>query len=178
MSLRHAVLGLIVEVPGCSGYDLLKIFDISLAHVWQATQSQIYGELGKLAADGLIEIASEGPRGRKEYAPTEAGRDELRRWLTETSPRRVTRDEGILRVFFLGSVPHDRARDYLRAQAVEADAGHDELIDLEHSLDWSQDTMAEFGRIALEFGKRYMAMRQEWAEWALTQVEARSQETG
>ncbi len=44
MSLRHAVLGLIVEVPGRSGYDLLKIFEISLGNVWSATQSQVYGE--------------------------------------------------------------------------------------------------------------------------------------
>ncbi|GLZ04798.1 PadR family transcriptional regulator [Actinomadura sp. NBRC 104412] len=177
MSLRHAVLGLIVQVPGCSGYDLLKIFEISLAHVWQATQSQIYGELGKLAADGLIEVASEGPRGRKEYAPTEAGRDELRRWLTGTPPRRVTRDEALLRVFFLGSIPHDQAREYLRREADDAAAGYDELVDLEHRLNWTQDTMAEFGRIALEFGQRYMATRRDWARWALTQLEARSRET-
>jgi PadR family transcriptional regulator AphA len=174
MSLRHAVLGLIAEQPRCSGYDLLKIFDISLAHVWQATQSQIYGELGKLAADGLIEVASEGPRGRKEYTATEAGRDELRHWLTETSPRHVIRDEGLLRVFFLGSVRYDEARDYLRTQADQATAGYGELIELENSLDWTQDTMAEFGRLALEFGQRYMAMRREWAEWALDRLEARS----
>jgi PadR family transcriptional regulator, regulatory protein AphA len=173
MSLRHAVLGLIVEQPGCSGYDLLKVFENSLAHAWQATQSQVYGELGKLAADGLIEITSEGPRGRKEYAATEAGREELRRWLTETSPRRVTRDEGVLRVFFLGSVPHDEAHTYLRAQADEADRSHAELLSLEDSMDWTQDTLAEFGHLALEFGKRYMAMRSEWAEWALDQLEAR-----
>jgi PadR family transcriptional regulator AphA len=173
MSLRHAVLGLIVEQPGCSGYDLLKIFEYSLAHVWQATQSQLYGELARLAADGLIEVASEGPRGRKEYAATDAGRDELRRWLTETSPRRVSRDEGILRVFFLGSIGQDQARAYLRGQAEGARWEYGELLSLEKSMDWSQDTMAEFGRLALEFGKRYMAMRLEWAEWALDQLESR-----
>jgi PadR family transcriptional regulator AphA len=173
MSLRHGVLGLIVEQPRCSGYDLLKIFEVSLAHVWQATQSQLYGELAKLAADGLIEVASEGPRGRKEYTATDAGRAELRRWLTETSPRQATRDEALLRVFFLGSIGHDEAREYLRQQAEEARAEYGELLDLEKSLDWTQDTMAEFGRLALEFGQRYKAMRREWAEWALDQLEAR-----
>jgi DNA-binding PadR family transcriptional regulator len=172
MSLRHGVLGLIVEVPGCSGYDLLKIFEISLGNVWSATQSQLYGELGKLTADGLIEVTSQGPRGRKEYGPTPAGRDELRRWLTETTPKPASRDEGILRVFFLGTLEPEQARDYLREQAVQAGRGHTELTGLDASLDWEHDRMAPAGRIALEYGKRYMAMRREWAEWALEQIES------
>ena len=48
-----------------SGYDLLKMFDRSLAFVWTASQSQLYGELNRLADDGLIEVSNEGPRGRK-----------------------------------------------------------------------------------------------------------------
>jgi DNA-binding PadR family transcriptional regulator len=172
MSLRHGLLGLIVEVPGYSGYDLLKIFEISLGHVWSATQSQLYGELGKLAADGLIEVTSEGPRGRKEYAATQAGRDELRHWLTETAPKPAGRDEGILRVFFLGTLEPGQARDYLRGQAAEAERGHQELTELDASLDWEHDKMAPAGRIALEYGKRYMAMRREWAEWALQRFES------
>lgn len=59
MSLRHALLGLLSERPA-SGYDLLKLFDTSLAAVWPATQSQIYTELTKLAASGLITVAAEG----------------------------------------------------------------------------------------------------------------------
>ncbi|MFI0351374.1 PadR family transcriptional regulator [Actinomadura sp. 9N407] len=173
MSLRHGLLGLIVEVPGRSGYDLLKIFELSLGHVWSATQSQLYGELGKLAADGLIEVTSEGPRGRKEYGATPAGRDELRHWLTETTPKPANRDEAILRVFFLGTLEADQARDYLREQGEKAARGHIELAELDASLDWEHDNdgLAPAGRIALEYGKRYMAMRREWAEWALEQIE-------
>lgn len=33
MSLRHAVLGLLAESPA-SGYDLMKMFNASLANVW------------------------------------------------------------------------------------------------------------------------------------------------
>ena len=38
-----------------------------MANVWPATQSQLYGELNKLADAGLIEVSDIGPRGRKEY---------------------------------------------------------------------------------------------------------------
>src|SRR3954470_14899990 len=102
MSLRHAALGLLSEGPA-SGYDLLKIFEISLANVWPATQSQLYGELGKLADAGFVTVVAEGPRGRKEYAITDAGRAELHRWLIEVEPTPVARrSDMLLRVFFLG----------------------------------------------------------------------------
>ena len=71
MSLRIAALGLLAQEPG-SGYDLLKLFEKSMANVWPATQSQLYGELNKLADAGLIEVSDVGPRGRKEYRITEA----------------------------------------------------------------------------------------------------------
>ncbi len=53
-----------------------------MANVWPATQSQLYGELNKLADSGMIEVSDIGPRGRKEYRVTEAGRAELLRWIT------------------------------------------------------------------------------------------------
>src|SRR5882757_5747211 len=96
MSLRHAVLGLLAERPA-SGYDLMKLFETSLANVWPATQSQVYGEMGKLATAGLLTVSAEGPRGRKEYAITDQGLAELRHWLTETEPERVRRSETLLR---------------------------------------------------------------------------------
>jgi DNA-binding PadR family transcriptional regulator len=65
VSLRIAALGLLAQEPG-SGYDLLKQFEKSMANVWPATQSQLYGELNKLAEAGLIEVSDIGPRGRKE----------------------------------------------------------------------------------------------------------------
>ena len=64
-----AALGLLAQQPG-SGYDLLKTFEKSMANVWPATQSQLYGELNKLADAGLIEVTDIGPRGRKEYRIT------------------------------------------------------------------------------------------------------------
>src|SRR3954462_7840845 len=99
MSLRHAVLGMLDEAPA-SGYDLLKRFEQAMSNVWAATQSQLYGELGKLEKAGLIRVLAEGPRGRKEYEITEDGRVELRHWLVEVKPHRSPRNEVLLRVYF------------------------------------------------------------------------------
>ncbi|MGG7572607.1 PadR family transcriptional regulator [Streptomyces sirii] len=109
MSLRHAVLGLLAESPA-SGYDLMKLFNASLSNVWPATQSQVYGELTKLTTAGLVEVAAHGPRGRKEYAITEDGLAELRHWLTDVPPGGPTRDDSMLRVFFLGIVTPSKRR--------------------------------------------------------------------
>ena len=53
LSLRHGLLGLLAGRP-MSGYELTKTFDGSLRYVWAAQHSQIYPELGRLLAAGLI----------------------------------------------------------------------------------------------------------------------------
>jgi DNA-binding PadR family transcriptional regulator len=171
MSLRHAVLGLLSE-RSASGYDLMKLFETSLAHVWHATQSQVYGELAKLAAAGLVTVSAEGPRGRKEYDITDAGRAELRRWLTETEPERIRRNESLLRVFFLGTLAPSEARRYLGAEAERAASGHAALRELERNVDWGDGALSHHGRLALEYGLRFTAMQEEWARWAGRQLDA------
>ncbi|MCX5387622.1 PadR family transcriptional regulator [Streptomyces sp. NBC_00083] len=169
MSLRHAVLGLLSDRPA-SGYDLMKLFETSLAHVWSATQSQVYGELGKLADATLVEVSAEGPRGRKEYAITTAGRAELRHWLTEVEPARTRRSDSLLRVFFLGELTRIEAQTYL---LTEAERSARQLAGLKHAeatIDWDDDGISVHGRLALEYGKRLSAMHEEWARWAAQQI--------
>ncbi|MER7508651.1 PadR family transcriptional regulator [Streptomyces lavendulae] len=169
MSLRHALLGLLSERPA-SGYDLLKRFETSLANVWPATQSQMYTELSKLSADGLITVSAEGPRGRKEYTLTDEGLTELRHWLTETKPQRNTRSDLLLRVFFLNVLPPEHARGYLAWLADMSQREYEGLRRLEESIDWGDDPLSVNGRIALEYGLRLNAMRREWAEWAADRI--------
>jgi DNA-binding PadR family transcriptional regulator len=98
MSLRHAVLGLLTLAPS-NGYELTQRFDQSLSNAWYASHSQIYPELAKLAQAGMIEVVGEGPRGSRVYAATQAGREEVRRWMTETEIHRGQRSETGLRWF-------------------------------------------------------------------------------
>ncbi|WP_406314480.1 PadR family transcriptional regulator [Streptosporangium sp. NBC_01639] len=169
MGLRHALLGLLAQGPA-SGYDLLKIFEISLANVWPATQSQVYSELSRLADAGLVKAAAEGPRGRKEYSIAEPGLAELRHWLTEVEPVRARRSEMLLRVFFLGQVRSDQARDYLRQQAEAARSQQEELTALKGVVGQGEDDLSVYGRLALEWGLRFSRMQREWAEWAVDEI--------
>lgn len=175
MSLRHALLGLLADRPA-SGYDLLKRFDTSLAFVWPATQSQLYGELGKLADAGLIEAGATGPRRRKEYAITEEGRAELTHWLTEVAPEHSRRNDAMLRVFFLWTVDPEAAVAYLEREAALYRAYGDALRSVAESVAWDESGFDRCARLALENGLRVSDASAEWAAWAAEEV-ARSRDT-
>ncbi|BBY19129.1 transcriptional regulator [Mycolicibacterium litorale] len=162
MSLRFAALGLLAQHPG-SGYDLLKRFEKSMANVWPATQSQLYGELNRLADSGLIEVTAVGPRGRKEYRVTAAGRAELRRWITDPADDPPLRRPDLLRVFLLGELSPAAARSYAAGFADHAASELRRLEELRDSLHWDDDDAAFYGRAALEYGLRLAAMEKEWA---------------
>lgn len=172
MSLRFAALGLLAQHPG-SGYDLLKRFEKSMANVWPATQSQLYGELNKLADTGLIEVADTGPRGRKEYRVTDAGRAELVRWISDPGDDPPMRRPDLLRIFLLGELPAHDAREYASAFAEHAASELKRLEQLRDSIDWGETDGAFYGRAALEFGLRDAAMEQQWALWLVTSINDR-----
>ena len=174
MSLRIAALGLLAQQPG-SGYDLLRHFEKSMANVWPATQSQLYGELNKLADSGLIEVADIGPRGRKEYRITRAGRAELQRWMMNPQNDPPFRDASLLRVFLLGEIAPEQARRHMVAVAEHADSEVKRLKALGDSIDWSDGERLFFGRAALEYGLRLGAMEGQWARWVIGELDKRRQ---
>jgi DNA-binding PadR family transcriptional regulator len=173
VSLRMAALGLLAQQPG-SGYDLLRMFEKSMANVWPATQSQLYGELNKLADTGLIEVTDIGPRGRKEYRITSDGRAELHRWLLNPEGDPPLRDASLLRVFLLGEIAPRQARKYMVAVAEHADSELKRLKVLEESIDWTDGDTLFFGHAALEYGLRIAAMQGEWARWTIAQLDKRN----
>ncbi len=157
-----AALGLLAQHPG-SGYDLLKRFEKSMANVWPATQSQLYGELNKLADTGLIEVSAIGPRGRKEYRATPAGRTELVRWIANPQDDPPERSAELLRVFLLGELPRDQARSHLIALAEHSESEVARLKELEATTRWTETESDTYAHAALEYGLRFNAMQAKWA---------------
>ncbi|HKV17485.1 MAG TPA: PadR family transcriptional regulator [Mycobacterium sp.] len=172
MSLRMAALGLLAQQPG-SGYDLLRTFEKSMANVWPATQSQLYGELNKLADSGLIEVTDIGPRGRKEYRITPSGRAELRRWMMSPQDDPPLRDASLLRIFLLGEIDPDQARRHMVAVAEHADSEVKRLKALKDSIFWDDSDSLFFGGAALEYGLRLGAMEAKWARWVIDEIDRR-----
>jgi DNA-binding PadR family transcriptional regulator len=162
-----------------SGYDLTREFDLTLSHVWSARHSQIYPELRRLAYDELIEQFDAGPRGRKRYAVTDAGRAEVLRWLREDDPGRELRVEALLQGFFYWMLePGEQIKLLERERAShEAKLAGYEALANSH-IDWIATAEQHSQRIMLEAGIRYERGLVEWADWAKAEVrrgiEARS----
>jgi DNA-binding PadR family transcriptional regulator len=147
-----------------------------MANVWPATQSQLYGELHKLAEAGLIEVSDIGPRGRKEYRVTDAGRGELTRWITTPQDDPPRRSASLLRVFLLSEIPSAQAREYMVAVSEQADADLKALERLRESINWHDDDANFFGATALEYGLRRARLEGDWARWVVSGIDERAKD--
>src|SRR5829696_1910300 len=91
-TLGHALLGVLAEGPR-TGYALVRHLAQSIAYTWPASHSQVYPALARLREAGLIRERAAAPRGGRVYELTDAGLEEVRRWLRETEPSRTVRGE-------------------------------------------------------------------------------------
>jgi DNA-binding PadR family transcriptional regulator len=104
MSLKHAILGFL-SFKSLTGYDLKKAFDQSVQHFWPANQSQIYRTLAALSEEGLVTlevIEREERLDMKIYHITEAGKEELRHWLSTPLQATDYREPLLIQVYFGG----------------------------------------------------------------------------
>ena len=63
-TLGYAILGLLAAQPR-TGYDLAKLMRAPIGYMWTAHHSQIYPELARLEAEGMVSAAvidGPGPR--------------------------------------------------------------------------------------------------------------------
>lgn len=100
MSLRDAVLAALLEGEA-SGYDLAKGFDASVANFWMATPQQLYRELDRLAAQGLVEarvVQQERRPNKRMFSLTDAGRDAIAQFTAKAPRASVIRDELMIKV--------------------------------------------------------------------------------
>jgi DNA-binding PadR family transcriptional regulator len=100
-NLGYALLAAIARAP-VTGYGLAQLLRDPIGFFWETRHSQIYPELSRLQRDGLIAGAEEpgpGPRPKRTYAITDAGRAAIRRWVGEPSRFGGRHDELLLKVY-------------------------------------------------------------------------------
>jgi PadR family transcriptional regulator, regulatory protein AphA len=173
MSLSHAILGLLTVTP-MTGYDLkTQAFDNTIAHFWQADQSQIYRNLAAMTKSGWVEKKLEVQQhrpNRKVYHITPAGRAELERWLRTEKPLPVYREPFLVQMFFAGELDTDTILAHINQQR----AGHQarltdyENIPIPSHPDPTLDRKRIFWRLTLEMG---IATERAYINW-LDQCEA------
>lgn len=167
MSLAHAILGILNIVP-MTGYDLKHtVFDESVNYFWQADQAQIYRTLDRMAAAGwvksVLEVQTERPN-RKVYHITEAGQQELARWLVTDQPPVTYREPFLIQLFFGAALSN---ADLLRLIEGQAACHAERLaalggIELPPLDDPSADRETVLRRLTLELG---LTLERAYLEW-------------
>ncbi|GAA2912235.1 PadR family transcriptional regulator [Streptosporangium fragile] len=100
MALRNAIMAALLEGEA-SGYDLAKGFDASVANFWMATPQQLYRELEKMEADGLVRarvIRQERRPDKRLFSLTDAGRRALHDFTAEPPRPGAMREELMVQV--------------------------------------------------------------------------------
>jgi DNA-binding PadR family transcriptional regulator len=115
------ILGMLAARPR-SGYEIKQLVDHSTRFFWAASYGQIYPELRRLAEQGLIKGTDSptGGRQRTVYELTAEGERAVREWIALPPEVFEMRDEGLLELFFAGSVDPARAAEIARERAAQA----------------------------------------------------------
>lgn len=137
-TLKYAILGLLMR-KNMSGYDLNKEFNSGLIEFWSAKHSQIYPELKKLVAEGLVEFKIEISGDileKKIYQITEKGKQEFLNWLhqdveIEPTPKDVFR----LRMYFSENLDSKDLLRLLDSQIKQHDLKLKHLHDINDSFE-------------------------------------------
>lgn len=119
----YVVLGL-VRIGASSGYQIKRAAELSVRFFWALSPTQIYTELKRLEAAGLIRGRDDprGDRQRRTYQITVDGERALRDWLlSQAEPTVEWRDEGLLKLFFADVLEPADALGAIRAIRTRSD---------------------------------------------------------
>ncbi|MFB7512530.1 PadR family transcriptional regulator [Streptomyces sp. NPDC056144] len=135
MSLKHAVLAALLEGEA-SGYDLAKIFDVSVANFWASTPQQLYRELDRLGEAGLIvarTVEQERRPNKRMFSLTEAGRQDLYAYTSRPPKPSAVRDSLMVQVQACDEGDTDAVRGFV---ADRMDTARAKLARYDRLRDW------------------------------------------
>ncbi|MGB8789297.1 MAG: PadR family transcriptional regulator [Candidatus Acidiferrales bacterium] len=170
----QALLGLLMIEP-MSGYDLGQMVRASIGHMWSESYGQIYPNLKKLAADGLLGCKTKKQKGRPDrhiYSITKRGREQLARWLVVPPQPEIPRNEMLLKLFFGAHVPIQILVGNVERMVEEHSALLQKLKRVEHDgIDKNpQYPDAPFWRMAARYGQIEMEAHLRWADQTLDEL--------
>src|SRR5919197_6274625 len=119
-----------------TGYEIKRATDVSTKYFWGASYGQIYPELKRLEAAGLVR-STEEPRGavrRRVYTLTSAGEKAVNEWLLEPKEQFELRDEGLLKLLLGELVGHEELLELVRRRRAWYELSARELRELGQRL--------------------------------------------
>jgi len=182
MALRHAVLAALLDGEA-SGYQLAKIFDVSVSNFWHSVPQQLYAELTKLETDGLIagrEVVQERRPNKRVFTLTDAGRAELAGFMARSSKPSFIRDDLLVKVHAAEAGDTQTLAEQLEERGVQARgkiALFDQLLLRLRGTAEEQAFLAESPRIGPYLtclrGRAFEQENLTWCTWAAQVLRAR-----
>ena len=138
----YVILGML-NLGALTGYEIKSIVDRSTRFFWAASYGQIYPELSRLEAAGLVKgkLAPTGGRKRKEFELTAAGKRALTEW--------AARPPEIMEM-----------REQLRMRR----AGHEQFLALLREIEARPGDDPPFIGLVLQYGIDYAEFNIEWCK--------------
>ena len=169
-----AVLGMLTFGEGLTGYDLKKWADWSIGYFyWSPSVSQIYAELKKLEAAGLVEsemVSEPGERGRRVYRITARGTGAVRNWSRDAPVEQPVLKHGLMLRLWMG---HLNEPEQLKA-LVQAHIANMESMREQAQLHGDHATREPawaFSRMSLIWAERYYQAEIDLARQMLSDID-------
>ena len=181
MPAEHAILGLLAEIDeGAHGYDLARYFSAEepLGAIVHLEPGMLYHHLKKLSKAGWVtaKVEQQGTRPpRQVYQLSDAGRDELLRWLAEPVERtREIRLDFLVKLFFALRTDSGLAGQLFQHQQDTLERNAAKLTEQSESLA-SRESVNDGER---EFTLAVLDLRRSQTEAALAWLESQSSRLG
>src|SRR5687767_1599511 len=97
-----------------TGWELVRTAEQSIGDFWSLTQSQVYRELAQMAEVGLVAAGERGPRERRPYELTDAGREAFNEWALLPPGEETIRFPLLLALSFGEHIPAHRLAAFVR----------------------------------------------------------------
>lgn len=156
-----SLLGFLHDGP-MTGWDLVACAQARIGDFWTLTPSQVYRELAAMADRGLIEAGTPGPRDRKPYSLTRAGRSAFATWIDQEPGLESIRFPLLLTLAFSGHLRPERLHTIMRRhRELHANrlAGYQRQYEAAMQAGAGQDSTA---LATLRFGLRYEEAVLDW----------------
>lgn len=160
----YVILGFVRKEPR-SGYEIKALVDNSTRFFWAASYGQIYPELKRLSAAGLVRGSDSPTGGRKRtvHEITAAGEEELKRWLRRPPQTFEMREEGLLKLFFAAALEPREAVQIVRAMRAHRLQVRDRLLAIQAKS--AESPPADpFPMVVLRSGIEFTEWFADWCE--------------
>lgn len=153
-----SLLGFLHEQP-MTGWDLVTTAEALIGDFWSLTRSQVYRELATMEAAGLIRAGTPGPRDRRPYELTDAGRAAFRAWIEREPGQEKIRYPLLLTLAFGRHLDPTQLASFAAAHRKLHAARLEEYEVLRNSVGEGGDAYAG---ATLDFGIRYERAVLDW----------------